>query len=373
MAEVEIRQVSKRYEGGVRAVADVSLTIADREFLVLVGPSGCGKSTLLRMIAGLEEITEGEIAIGGRTVNDVQPKDRDVAMVFQNYALYPHMTVKQNMSFGLKLRRLKKDEIRQRVLQAARLLDIEELLDRKPGQLSGGQRQRVAVGRAIVRQPAVFLFDEPLSNLDARRRLEMRKELRELHQRLAATMIYVTHDQVEAMTLGNRIAVMRDGVIQQVGPPLELYDHPVNQFVAGFLGTPPMNFLSGTMSIDGDTALFRGEGFALELPAENTERANSSLDGQFQLGIRPEDLQFVEQTDSGAQIAATVLDIQPLGGESLIDLKVGEQAIVLRADAHQSITRGERRTVAFDPERAHLFDEEGSNLNVELGPLSAAQ
>ncbi len=243
MAKVELKKIGKVYDGNVRAVDDANITIEDKEFVVFVGPSGCGKSTTLRMVAGLEDITEGELLIDGKLVNDVPPKDRDIAMVFQNYALYPHMTVYDNMAFGLKIRKVPKAEIETRVGEAARILDIEKLLDRKPKQLSGGQRQRVAVGRAIVRKPKVFLFDEPLSNLDAKLRVQMRAELIELHDRLQATMIYVTHDQVEAMTMGDKIVVMRDGKVQQIGSPLYLYNHPINKFVAGFIGSPAMNFL----------------------------------------------------------------------------------------------------------------------------------
>jgi len=244
MAKVELKGMGKVYEGNVRAVTNANITINDKEFVVFVGPSGCGKTTTLRMIAGLEDITEGELYIDGKLVNDVPPKDRDIAMVFQNYALYPHMTVYENMAFGLKIRKLPKDEIDARVKEAARILDIEKLLDRKPKQLSGGQRQRVAVGRAIVRKPKVFLFDEPLSNLDAKLRVQMRAELIELHDRLQATMIYVTHDQVEAMTMGDKIVVMKDGLVQQIGSPLYLYNNPINKFVAGFIGSPPMNFMT---------------------------------------------------------------------------------------------------------------------------------
>lgn len=364
MADVTLTGVSKNYSPDVRAVVDVSLMVADREFLVLVGPSGCGKSTLLRMIAGLEEITAGTIAIGERTVNDVSPKDRDVAMVFQNYALYPHMTVEQNMSFGLKLRRLKRNDIRDRVLHAADLLDIRGLLGRKPGQLSGGQRQRVAVGRAIVRQPAVFLFDEPLSNLDAQRRGEMRKELRDLHQRLSATIIYVTHDQVEAMTLGERIVVMRDGVIQQVGPPLELYDRPVNQFVAGFLGTPPMNFLSGELSESTTGIGFQSEGISLILPKPISGGLQTSLEKPVTLGLRPEHLSLTASPEPGASIEVTIEDVQPLGGESLVYLRAGGQELIAKTDPHSPVSRGETVTIHADLSRGHLFDDAGQNLTV---------
>src|SRR5947207_651100 len=284
MAQVVLEKISKIFPGGVKAVDDIDLGIKDQEFIVLVGPSGCGKSTTLRMVAGLEEITGGTIRIGDRVVNDVPPKDRDIAMVFQNYALYPHMTVYKNMAFGLKLRGMPKKQIEQRVMEAAKILDIQHLLDRKPKALSGGQRQRVAVGRAIVREPAAFLFDEPLSNLDARLRLTTRAELKALHQRLKTTTIYVTHDQEEAMTLGDRIVVMSRGVVQQVGPPLEVYRRPANRFVAGFIGSPPMNFLEGRME-GGDFVEGRNGGVRMALPGRSA-RAGADL----VLGFRPQTL-----------------------------------------------------------------------------------
>src|SRR5216110_1893377 len=271
MADVLLRKVVKRYEE-VEAVRGIDLDIADHEFVVLVGPSGCGKSTTLRMIAGLEDISDGDIMIGGDVVNDVPPKDRDIAMVFQNYALYPHMTVAENMSFGLRLKRFPKAEIKMRVDEAARMLDIAELVDRKPKQLSGGQRQRVAMGRAIVRHPKVFLFDEPLSNLDAKLRVQMRIELKKLHQRLGTTAVYVTHDQVEAMTLGDRVVVMRDGRVQQVGDPLELYNQPANRFVAGFIGSPAMNFAGVRIAAENGSLWAVGDGIRLKIPAAMTNR-----------------------------------------------------------------------------------------------------
>src|SRR5215218_2796780 len=306
MARVELEKVSKIYPGGIRAVNAIDLQIKDQEFIVLVGPSGCGKSTTLRMVAGLEEISEGTIRIGERVVNDVPPKDRDIAMVFQNYALYPHMTVYKNMAFALKLRGTPKAETDQRVRQAARILDIEHLLDRKPRQLSGGQRQRVAVGRAIVREPAAFLFDEPLSNLDAKLRVTTRAELKRLHHRLKTTTIYVTHDQEEAMTLGDRIVVMKDGVIQQADTPLKTYNDPVNRFVAGFIGMPPMNFFEGELKSQDGQLIFEegrldrgktpgeltlpGTGFRLPIPRHLTEPLGGSVGRHVVLGIRPEHL-----------------------------------------------------------------------------------
>src|SRR5690554_686499 len=293
MASVTLERVTKRF-GNVIAVDEASLEIRDKEFLVLVGPSGCGKSTTLRMVAGLEDVTEGNIYIGDRLVNDVPPKDRDIAMVFQNYALYPHMDVYNNMAFGLKLRKFPKSEIDRRVKEAARMLGIENLLDRKPKQLSGGQRQRVAVGRAIVREPKVFLMDEPLSNLDAKLRVQMRAELSKLHRRLEATVIYVTHDQTEAMTMGDRIVVMKDGFIQQVGAPLEVYEKPVNVFVAGFIGSPAMNFMEGVLRRDGETYFIDAKTFKLPIPAEKAasiKNLGKYVDKQVVLGIRPEDIE----------------------------------------------------------------------------------
>jgi len=312
MAEVVVKDVSKVFPGGVVAVDKASLTVADRELMVLVGPSGCGKSTLLRMIAGLEEATWGEVYIGGRRVNGVAPKDRDVAMVFQNYALYPHMSVYDNMAFGLKVRKFRKDEIRQRVNEAAEILGIQALLDRKPKALSGGQRQRVAVGRAIVRKPKVFLFDEPLSNLDAALRALMRIELSKLHQRLQATMIYVTHDQVEAMTLGDRIAVIRDGRIQQVDEPMALYDRPANQFVAGFLGSPSMNFIRGRFDPSG---VFRAGPYVVGV--RESVRGRMGAERDVILGVRPEDIHPASPTggEEGSTVKGRVEVVEPVGNE----------------------------------------------------------
>ena len=357
MAEVVLEGVTKVYSGDITAVRDVDVKIADKEFVVLVGPSGCGKSTTLRMVAGLEEITSGTIRIGDRVVNDVPPKDRDIAMVFQNYALYPHMTVYNNMAFGLKLRKFPVAEIDGRVKEAARILGIMDLLSRKPKALSGGQRQRVAVGRAIVRQPAAFLFDEPLSNLDAKLRVGMRAELKKLHQRLATTMIYVTHDQIEAMTLGDRIVIMRDGVIQQIDEPLTIYRQPENRFVAGFIGTPPMNFLRGKIQQDSGTKTFVAEGVKLSLPGWMDESV-SGLDGKAcHLGIRPEDLS--DKTGAGLaegdKISARVDVVEPLGDEMIVYLGVAGQTVLAKMRA-KHLAVGAELEVGVDKDRAHIFE-----------------
>ena len=300
MATVKLENICKIYDGGVKAVDNVNIDIEDREFVVLVGPSGCGKSTTLRMVAGLEDISSGTLTIDGKVVNDVPPKDRDIAMVFQNYALYPHMTVYDNMAFGLKIRKFDKQEIDRRVREAAKILDIEQLLERKPKALSGGQRQRVAVGRAIVRQPKVFLFDEPLSNLDAKLRVQMRAEISGLHHRLKATMIYVTHDQVEALTMADKIVVMKLGVIQQIGGPLELYNNPDNKFVAGFIGSPPMNFINTKVEAQGDT-IFVNEGtFKIEVTPAQAKVLKPYVGKQVTFGIRPEDVEFTKNVSSHA-------------------------------------------------------------------------
>jgi len=349
MAEVRLRAVGKSF-GKVSVVRDVNLHIADGEFVVLVGPSGCGKTTTLRMIAGLEEVTSGDILIDGRRVNDVHPKDRDIAMVFQSYALYPHMTVRENMAFGLKMRKLPREEIEQRVEEAARILDLAALLERKPRELSGGQRQRVAMGRAIVRQPKVFLFDEPLSNLDAKLRVQMRAEIARLHQRLSATIIYVTHDQVEAMTLADRIVVMEAGQVQQVGRPLEVFEHPANRFVAGFIGSPSMNFLPCLL----EQGKVRGDGFVLELCSEHKEKlANHS--GRVFLGLRPN---HIELKASAPGIEAQAEVSEPMGTETYVHLRVGEQLVTVRADSPLVVKAGEKFWLQPDMTRAHLFDAE---------------
>jgi len=364
MARVMLQELTKRFDKVV-AVRQVNLEIQDKEFVVFVGPSGCGKTTTLRMIAGLEEATDGSILIGDRIVNDVPPKDRNIAMVFQNYALYPHMNVYKNMAFGLKLRRTPRPEIERRVREAARILGIEELLDRKPRQLSGGQRQRVAVGRAIVRQPEVFLFDEPLSNLDAKLRVQMRAELIKLHYQLEATMIYVTHDQVEAMTMGDRIVIMNNGEIQQVGAPMEVYDHPVNLFVAGFIGSPAMNLFEGTLDIqNSDLSVDLGK-FALRLPKSYMTPYGAHANRRVVFGIRPENIS--DRTDPGEnqleRVAAKVDVVEPLGSEVMVELSAGNHTFVARLDPTTSARPMQEMPVYFDMSRFHLFDAEtGLNL-----------
>ena len=373
MAKVTLQTVTKVYPGGVEAVKGVSLDIEDREFVVLVGPSGCGKSTTLRMIAGLEEITQGTIRIGERIVNDVPPKDRDIAMVFQNYALYPHMTVYKNMAFGLKLRGYPKTEIRERVQEAARILNIEELLERKPKALSGGQRQRVALGRAIVRQPAAFLFDEPLSNLDAKLRVGMRAELKKLHHRLQTTSIYVTHDQVEAMTLGNKIVVMNDGIVQQVNSPLRVYEYPANQFVAGFIGAPPMNFLWGNLFAENGNVFF-DEGTAhVKLFSGFKDSVSDLIGKNVVFGFRPENLfvhqrEAVEEGRGDAYLDVEVKVIEPLGSEMILYLGTEKHDFIGRVDSHVSVDIGDTLRVGIEMKKVHIFDaESGENksLNVD--------
>lgn len=353
MATLTLREVSKIYAGGVRAVSGVNAEITDGEFVILVGPSGCGKSTLLRMIAGLEEISSGEISIDNRVVNQVHAKDRDIAFVFQNYALYPHMTVAENMAFGLKMRKFTKDEIGKRVADAADILGLTDYLSRKPGALSGGQRQRVAVGRAIVRQPKLFLFDEPLSNLDAKMRVTMRAELIKLHKQLKAakmpaTVVYVTHDQVEAMSMGDRLVVMKDGVVQQVGAPLEIYNNPVNQFVAGFIGSPPMNFLNAELQQRDGSSFVVGSGFELKLP-----RAIAGQSRPIIFGIRPED---IHEQASANGIQAKVEILEPLGGEVIATCSFGGNEITARLSPRTSAKSEASIELAFDLERAKLFD-----------------
>jgi multiple sugar transport system ATP-binding protein len=345
--------------GEVKVVKDFNLEVNDREFIVFVGPSGCGKSTTLRMIAGLEEISDGEIYIGDKLVNHVAPKDRDIAMVFQNYALYPHMNVYENMAFGLKLRKFSKQEIDKRVKEAAEILGLTNLLGRKPKELSGGQRQRVALGRAIVREPAVFLYDEALSNLDAKLRSSMRTELSKLHQRLQTTAIYVTHDQVEAMTMGDRIVVMKDGIVQQVAAPQELYDRPANIFVAGFIGSPTMNFLKGTVSSDATT--FETPTFKLNLPASLQAAAKPYGGKQMVLGIRPEDVEadpaYVE-SHPGARIPSVIDVVEPLGSEIYLYLTSGENSITARLEPGLKFRAGDNLALALNTEKVHLFDPE---------------
>jgi multiple sugar transport system ATP-binding protein len=355
MAEVVIRNLNKSYDE-VHAVKDVNLEIRDKEFVVLVGPSGCGKTTTLRMVAGLETITSGQIVIDDTVVNELPPMDRDIAMVFQNYALYPHMSVYDNMAFGLKMRKFDRGEIQRRVKEAAEILDIQDYLGRKPRQLSGGQRQRVALGRAIVRHPRVFLFDEPLSNLDAKLRVQMRVELKKLHDRLGTTAIYVTHDQVEAMTLGDRVVVMKDGWVQQVGEPLELYNHPANKFVAGFIGPPAMNF--ATVRIAGRNGALRAEaeGIALALTPALSARLTAHVGREVTLGVRPEDLRLARADDPpGLAFEAVVEVVEKLGSEILLDVKAGEHSLVASVEPSVRAAVRDRVCLALDPERLHFF------------------
>ena len=405
MARVTLNEVSKIYPGNVRAVNAIDLDIADREFVVLVGPSGCGKSTTLRMVAGLEEITGVTIRIGERVVNDVPPKDRNIAMVFQNYALYPHMTVYKNMAFGLKLRRMPRAEIDRRVTEAARILGIEHLLDRKPKALSGGQRQRVAVGRAIVREPAAFLFDEPLSNLDAKLRVTTRAEIKRLHQRLATTTIYVTHDQEEAMTLGDRIVVMKDGLIQQADTPLQTYNHPVNRFVAGFIGMPPMNFFDGSIRADGGRLTFvegrledarvtgaaaqklaktgeadepvvltgrltlPGNGFTLPVPDRLRDRLSPHVGRHVVLGVRPEHLHLSPLPDGrpSAAVPVTVTVVETLGKEMDVYLRTPlHDHVVARVEARGGLTANSTATAYVDLDKTHVFEPGETGMNLSL-------
>jgi len=357
MGELVLKDLGKKF-GEVTAVKDVNLTIHDGEFVVLLGPSGCGKTTTLRLIAGLEEATGGDIYLDGRRLNDVLPRDRDIAMVFQNYALYPHMTVYKNMAFGLKLRRFPRREIDQRVKHAADILGIEHLLHRYPRQLSGGQRQRVAVGRAIVRNPRVFLFDEPLSNLDAKLRVQTRVELLKLHRQLAATSVYVTHDQVEAMTMGDRIVIMLDGTVQQVGPPMEVYQKPANQFVAGFIGSPSMNFLPARVRASEGRLRLEGKGFRIPLPAERARELESFRDREVTFGIRPEDLILHTGGQEGNSIKALVEIVEPVGSDIFLDLNLEGAPLTARVEASARVKRGQEVTLAPNPARLHAFDPE---------------
>ncbi len=360
MASVTLRNLRKTFKNVV-AVNDLNLEIKDKEFLVLVGPSGCGKTTALRLIAGLEEATSGEILIGDRVVNDVSPKDRDIAMVFQNYALYPHMSVYDNMAFGLKLRKVPKDEIRRRVEEAADLLGLRDLLQRKPKQLSGGQRQRVALGRAIVREPKVFLMDEPLSNLDAKLRVQTRAELIKLHRRLGITTIYVTHDQVEAMTMGDRIAVMKDGVLQQLDTPLGLYHNPANMFVAGFIGTPSMNFLNATLESADGGAVINAGAFRVKVPADKYDRVKDHIGRKVIFGIRPEDIfdsslkNPVEATPENT-VQAVVDVVEPMGSIITAYVTLGEHSVVATLDANSKAKELQPIELVFDMESTHVFD-----------------
>ena len=364
MASVRFKHVYKKFPGGVTAVSDFSLDIKDKEFIVLVGPSGCGKSTTLRMLAGLEEVTDGDLFIDNKRVNDVAPKDRDIAMVFQNYALYPHMSVFENMAFGLKLRKVRKEEIKKRVEEAARILEITYLLDRKPKALSGGQKQRVALGRAIVRDPKVFLLDEPLSNLDAKLRASMRSELTLLHQRLKTTFIYVTHDQVEAMTMATRIVVLKDGIIQQVDTPQNLYDYPVNIFVAGFMGTPQMNFFNGVLKKTGDDLFFNFENNSIKIPADKAAAPEllEYINKEVVVGVRPELLhdepvylsKFADST-----INAHVEFTELMGAEIYLYLRLGEEITAIsRVSSRSQAKSGDDIKIAIDTSRMHIFDKD---------------
>jgi multiple sugar transport system ATP-binding protein len=369
MARVVLKNVEKTYTGGTKAVHDFNLDIADQEFVVFVGPSGCGKSTTLRCVAGLEEITGGTIHIGGRLVNDVEPKDRDIAMVFQNYALYPHMTVFENMAFALKIRKVPRDVIVKSVERAADILGISKILDRKPKTLSGGQRQRVALGRAIVRDPKCFLFDEPLSNLDAKLRGEMRAEIKRLHMDLRSTTIYVTHDQEEAMTLGDRVVVMKDGVIQQCGAPLEVYQRPTNRFVAGFVGTPPMNFLEGTIVEDGGLWFDEGTG-RIAVPEWARGALASRVGSRVVLGVRPQalgDEPFV--SERGYTLPMQVRVVEPLGDKMDVYLATEKHPqVVARIDAHRDLSARQQIPVHFDRDRLHFFEVGDPGSTIATAP-----
>ena len=356
MAGVVLDDLTKRYDGGALAVDKLNLDIQDGEFVCLVGPSGCGKTTALRMIAGLEEITSGEVRIGDRVVNNLPPRDRDIAMVFQSYALYPHMSVRDNMAFGLQLRKTPKADIDKAVVEAARILDLERFLDRKPGQLSGGQRQRVALGRAIVREPAVFLMDEPLSNLDAKLRVQTRAEIARMHTRLAATMIYVTHDQVEAMTMGDRIAVINEGVLQQAGSPKDLYELPQNRFVAGFIGSPSMNFIDVKVTQDGGVLRLMGE--SAEVRPDDTQAALLRDQGleTVAVGFRPEHLELAPLTGPGLSLTVVVDVVEFLGNDELIHGSSGGRDVVAIIDADNTLTVGQSVTLSCPPRRLHLFN-----------------
>ena len=363
MASLSLRNISKVYPNGFVAVKDFNLEIKDKEFIIFVGPSGCGKSTTLRMIAGLEEISSGELYIGDRLVNDVEPKDRDIAMVFQNYALYPHMTVYDNMAFGLKLRKTPKDQISRLVHEAAKILDLEHLLDRKPKALSGGQRQRVAMGRAIVREPKVFLMDEPLSNLDAKLRVQMRVEISKLHQRLGTTIIYVTHDQTEAMTLGTRIVVMKDGLIQQVDTPINLYNFPTNLFVAGFMGSPAMNFIDAEVKQDGDSVMLSFGRHNIKVP---DAKAKELLEGDYVgktvvMGIRPEDIhddEIMVSSNPDSTIETTVKIYELLGAEVLLYFDLEDASCVAKVNPRTTARIGDTVKFALDLNKLHIFDKE---------------
>ncbi len=359
MAQVNLKNISKVYDGGIAAVKNVNLAIEDEEFAVLVGPSGCGKSTTLRMIAGLEQPSEGQVYIGSRMVNNVPAKNRDIAMVFQNYALYPHMNVYNNMAFALKLRHYKKNDIDRRVKEAAQILGISHLTQRRPKEISGGERQRVAVGRAIVRKPAVFLFDEPLSNLDAKMRVQMRTEIHKLHLKIKTTMIYVTHDQTEAMTLGDRIAVMKNGEVLQFDTPLNVYDNPVNKFVAGFIGSPPMNFIKGKVLKEEESLYFKEENFKVKISTRMHEKLGEYLDEEVLFGIRPENIYdrlFASHATLDNTITALCDVIETMGSENYLYLSTPKHALVASVDASNKPSAGSRVEIVFDMEKVHFFD-----------------
>lgn len=363
MAQVELRNISKIYSGDTKVVDNVNIIIKDKEFLVLVGPSGCGKSTTLRMIAGLEEITSGELYIDNNLMNEVPPKDRDISMVFQNYALYPHMTVFENMAFGLKLRKHKKEDINERVNYAADILGLKEYLNRKPGTLSGGQRQRVAVGRSIVRKPKVFLFDEPLSNLDAKLRVQMRTEISKLHHKLDATMIYVTHDQTEAMTMGDRIVVMKDGIVNQIDNPMDLYNFPNNKFVAGFIGSPAMNFIDGKIiSESGMVFVSSNESVKISLLKEQTEKLGNYINKEVTIGIRPENISIAENNNEKHYEIKTTLDVvEPMGNETIVYFNLSENPIIARVQSEERLNTSATYNLYMNLEKLHFFDRETEN------------
>lgn len=368
MARISLKNVTKVFDGDIVAVSDFNLDIADGEFMVVVGPSGCGKTTTLRMIAGLEEATTGNIYIGDSLVNNTPAKDRNIAMVFQNFALYPHMTVYQNLAFALKMRKVPNDQLKRRVAETAELLGIEELLKRKPASLSGGQRQRVALGRAIVRRPNAYLFDEPLSNLDAGLRRAMRGELKNLHRRLQNTTVYVTHDQAEAMSLGDRLAVMLDGAIQQTAEPSEIYDRPVNRFVAGFVGTPPMNFFKGRLEFGKGSLNFVIDGEAIVMPLNFRASLQEHRGRDMVLGVRPEDISPVGFPDKADDvISSTVEAVEPLGARADVYMRSrGGQKFVIRADTHTSLSAGHAVKMHLNVDKAHIFEREGDGRNVTL-------
>ncbi len=365
MADVVLKSISKSYDGKINVVDNVSFEIKDKEFVVLVGPSGCGKSTTLRMIAGLEEISNGELHIDSKLVNEVPPKDRDIAMVFQNYALYPHMTVFENMAFGLKIRKFSKDEIKKRVDEASNILGLSDLLQRKPKQLSGGQRQRVALGRAIVRKPKVFLFDEPLSNLDAKLRVQMRTEISKLHKKLEATMIYVTHDQTEAMTMGDRIVVMKDGFINQIDSPMDLYNYPTNKFVAGFIGSPAMNFIDG--KIEKKSELFfvsNNNGLRLELDDKLEIKLKQLIGEKVTLGIRPEDFSIFSEGDNGFGKLDVKIDLaEPLGNETYVYFTLDDNQMIARLVTDKYMRVGDSLELKINKNKVHIFDSIGESIS----------